>query len=111
LNRVNEITFNSSLLKELRSIDFVSRLLEEGAINPERYRKLRVHIVHDHKHMARMGASSKYNAEMAFLEELFDHGREAASAWLESHFDDIGVRATVDLRAMFQGISAGGHHG
>ena len=103
-NRLNEISFNSSLLKELRAIDFVARLVEEGKLDESKYRKERIHIIENQKALIPLGASSKMNAEWAFLIHLRDLGRETAGAWLEAHFDDVGERGTVDLHAMFQGI-------
>lgn len=103
-NRLNEITFNSSLLKELRSIDFVCRLIDEGKLDPGHYRRAHIHIIENQEALKPLGASSKMNAEWAFLTRLRDLGRDTVTGWLERHFDDIGERGTVDLRAMFQGI-------
>jgi NTE family protein len=103
-NRLNEITFNSSLLKELRSIDFVARLIDEGKLDPQHYRRARIHVIENQRAILPLGASSKLNAEWAFLTHLRDLGRETARAWLDRHLADIGERSTVDLRAMFQGI-------
>ncbi len=102
-NRINEISFNSSLLKELRAIEFVSRLIEEGRLDPVSYRQVRLHIIGNQDALKPLGASSKLNAEWAFLTHLRDLGRETAADWLAQHFDDIGQRSTVDLRAMFEG--------
>lgn len=107
-NRVNEITFNSSLLKELRALDFVKRLLAEGSLDKTKYRDFNVHIVQCQEELMPLGASSKLNAEWAFLTHLRDIGQRAADAWLDENFDAIGTRSTVDLRAMFEGI---GHNG
>lgn len=106
LNRVNEITFNSSLLKELRAIDFVHRLIEDDKLDQEHYRKMKVHIIEARKKLRPLGASSKLNTEWEFLLHLRDIGRVAAADWIDRHFDDIGVRSTVDLREMFSGIGA-----
>lgn len=103
-NRLNEISFNSSLLKELRAIDFVARLIEEGKLDGEKYRRERIHIIENQAALIEMGASSKLNAEWEFLVHLRDLGRASTTAWLDRHFDDLGQRSTVDLRAMFQGI-------
>lgn len=103
-NRLNEISFNSSLLKELRAIDFVARLLDEGKLDPAAYRRARIHIIENQAALNPLGASSKVNAEWAFLTHLRDIGRETAMAWLDRHHGDLGARGTVDLRAMFQGI-------
>lgn len=110
LNRVNEITFNGSLLKELRSVDFVRRLIEQGKLDPKHYRQLNIHIVEAQDAIRPLGASSKLNAEWEFLRHLFAIGRQAADDWLTCHFDAIGERSTVNLRDMFQGIGAL-HHG
>lgn len=106
LNRMNEITFNGSLLKELRSIDFVRRLIEQKKLSPEQYRQVNVHIIEAQDELRPLGASSKLNTEWAFLQHLFEIGRRSTDKWLERNFNDIGNRSTVDLRAMFQGIGA-----
>jgi NTE family protein len=105
-NRISEITFNSPLLHELRSIDFVARLLEDGKLSPDDYRKMNVHIIESRKQMRPLDASSKVNAEWAFLEHLFEIGRSAADRWLKRNYDAIGERSTVDIRQMFQGYGA-----
>ena len=103
LNRVNEITFNASLLRDFRAIDFVSRLLEDGKLDPEQYKHVLVHRIDAEEEIKPLGASSKMNAEWAFLQHLFEIGHGAAGRWLDRHFDDLGTTSTVDLRAMFQG--------
>ncbi len=110
LNRVNEITFNASLLRDLRAIDFVDRLLEEGKLSADSYRKMKIHVIDGCGDMLKLDASSKLNAEWAFLIHLRDIGRNTAQEWLKKHFDDIETRSTVDIRAMFAGIGSQ-HHG
>lgn len=104
-NRANEITFNAAMLHELRAIDFVTRLLDEGKLDPSEYARMRVHIIQSRKRMRALDASSKLNAEWSFLQHLFEIGRDSATKWLEANFDDVGVRSTVDIREMFQGVS------
>ena len=110
LSRVNEITFNSSLLKELRAIDFVQRLLDDGKLEPGDYRRLNVHLIEAQDRIMPLGASSKINAEWDFLRHLFEIGRDTAGQWIETSYDLLGERSTVDIRAMFQGLGAQ-HHG
>ncbi len=102
-NRINEITFNASLMRELRAIEFVSRLLREGRLEGTGYRKVNVHMIGDENSLRPLGASSKLNAEGAFFRLLFDRGREAASNWLQVHFDDLGKRSSLNIREIFQG--------
>jgi NTE family protein len=104
LNRINEITFNSALLHELRAIDFVRRLLENGKLGPDEYRRMHIHVIEDRKQMRPLDASSKLNAEWPFLRHLFGIGRAAATRWLKDHYDDLGQRSSVDIRQMFQGL-------
>lgn len=110
LNRMNEITFNGSLLKELRAIDFVGRLIDEGKLDAADYRRAQVHIIENQDALLPLGSSSKMNAEWAFLTHLRDIGRRTAETWLNENFDALGERSTIDLREMFQGIGAV-HHG
>lgn len=101
-NRLNEITFNSSLLHELRAIDFVTRLLDEGKLDEGEYRRMHIHVIQSRKRMRELDATSKLNAEWSFLQHLFEIGRDTADTWLDAHFDDLGARSSVDLRSMFE---------
>jgi len=103
INRVNEITFNSSLLHDLRAVDFVSRLIEAGRLEGTGYRRMLVHAIADEKSLADLGASSKFNVEPDFIDMLFDKGRQAAENWLRTSFRHVGVRSTVNVRKLFQG--------
>ncbi len=105
-NRMNEISFNGSLLKELRAIDFVDRLIREGKLSADDYRQVRVHVIENQADLKPLGVSSKMNTEWAFLTMLRDLGRDTASSWLDETVASIGEQSTVDLREMFQGIGA-----
>jgi len=105
-NRINEIAFNSSLLKEFRAINFVARLLDEGKLDADEYARQHIHIIHDDAALQKVGTSSKMNAEWDFLLHLRDLGRKAAQGWLDQNFEHIGKQSTVDLRAMFQGVGS-----
>lgn len=104
LNRTNEITFNASLLKELRALNFIKRLIREGTIDSPEYRDMLVHIIDSQELLKPLGASSKLNAEWEFLCHLRDLGRQRAESWLELHHDDLGQRDTVNLPEMFSGV-------
>ena len=100
LNRVNEISFNASLVKELRAVEFVSRLIDQGKLDPVDYMRARMHLIEGGEALTAMGASSKLNAEWPFLCHLRDIGRDAAGAWLEANHDRVGNEATFDLRSI-----------
>jgi NTE family protein len=97
--RVNEICFNASLVKELRALALLQRLAEAAEVPNGRYRELRVHRIHAEEDMARLDASSKLNAEPAFLAHLRGIGIAAADRFLAHHRADLGVRSTCALDA------------
>ena len=103
MNRVNEISFNSSLLQELRAIDFVRRLIDQGKLSQKSFKRVNIHIISDDKDLAPLGASSKFNGEWAFLDHLYELGRAAAAKWLAKSYDKLGVMPTADVRENVSG--------
>lgn len=101
LERISEITFNASLLREFRAIDFVNRLIDDGKLIGGDYRRNRVHRIDASEELASLGAGSKFNTSWAFFTRLRDVGRDAASQFLAAHYDDVGQRGTLDLRDAF----------
>jgi NTE family protein len=100
-NRLNEITFNGTLLRELRAVEFVSRLLDEGKLSPQDYMKPFVHRIDGAEPLKAYSAASKLDSSWPFLTGLRDVGRAAAKHWLDQHYDDLGKTGTIDLRAQF----------
>ena len=106
MNRVNEISFNSSLLRELRAISFVHKLLDDGWIKDEyrdRLRDVRIHSVRSDEALVDYDISSKFRTDWPFLESLKNKGRAIAGRWIDENYDRIGAESSVDLRAMFDG--------
>lgn len=108
-NRLNEITFNASLLSELRAIEFVQRLLDEGKLQEGHYHRLRLHRIDADKALAKVEPSTKINADPDFIDWLFKRGKAAGEEWLAAHFDDLGERATLDLAGLVSGRNANGN--
>ena len=101
MNRINELSFNSSLMREMRAIAFVSRLIDEGAVCDRSLKRMNIHAIAADEVMRKLSVMSKLNADWEFLTHLRDDGREAADVWLARHFDRIGVDTTVDLPARY----------
>ncbi len=103
MNRINEITFNSSLIGEYRAIDFVARLIDQGKLprgtGPGQYRRINVHRIVLDRFGTHFDAFSKLSTDYDFFEMLHTSGKRAARRFLDEHFADIGVKSTVDLRA------------
>ncbi len=102
LNRINEITFNASLLSEFRAIGFVRRLIERGFMRrwtgkPD-YRSVRLHRIAADDELNQLTSSSKFNVEWPFFLHLRDIGRATAESFLKRHFSAIGKRGSLDLR-------------
>jgi NTE family protein len=102
LNRVNEITFNASLLSEFRAIGFMRRMIEGGLLRgwtgTSGTHKLRLHRIAGNDELADLSLSSKFNIEWPFFLHLRDIGRVAADQFLAENFASIGRRGTIDLR-------------
>jgi len=98
LNRLNEVSFNATLMKELRMIALMRQVAEPGKGEGARWASMRTHRIMTDV-MNELGYSSKLNGEWAFLVMLRDEGRRAAEAFLGDHADDLGRRSTADLDA------------
>jgi NTE family protein len=101
LNRINEISFNSSLLREMRAIAFVTRLVDNNMACGLDLKRIYVHGISDDETMRNLSAASKLNADWDALIDLRDRGRECADAWLKANFDAIGKRSTVDIESRY----------
>ena len=103
MNRVNEITFNSSLFAEYRAIDFVDRMIDQGKLprgtGPGQYRRINAHRIVLDQMGKHLNGDSKLSTDFDFFEMLRLNGKRAARRFLDAHFDDIGARSTFDLRA------------
>ena len=103
LNRLNEVSFNAALLKELRMMALLRQVADARNNEVAHWARLRVHLIQSEM-MVDLGSSSKLNAEWAFLCMLRDEGRRAADAFLSAHRDDLGRRSTLDIDRLLEGV-------
>lgn len=102
LHRINEISFNSSVMREMHALAFITSLYDRGWIDRVAgVKKTHIHMIHAEEVMRDLHATSKFNAEEAFLKLLFDAGRTRAEAWLDEHWDDVGQRSTIDVNEVY----------
>ncbi|MFZ4690089.1 MAG: patatin-like phospholipase family protein [Polymorphobacter sp.] len=101
MNRINEISFNSSLMREMRAIAFVSHLIDDGQLTDDKHRRMLIHSIQDEDFMNSLGVTSKLNPDWGFMKKLRDVGRESATKWLDEHFDDVGVKSSTDIHTSF----------
>ncbi|WP_421700142.1 patatin-like phospholipase family protein [Ancylobacter sp.] len=103
LNRLNEVSFNSVLIKELRMIALLRQVADPGNCEGAHWARMRIHVVPNGV-VDQLGYSSKLNAEREFLAMLREEGRKAADAFLKADGDNIGKRSSVDLDALLDGV-------
>ncbi|MBM3573478.1 MAG: patatin-like phospholipase family protein [Alphaproteobacteria bacterium] len=102
LDRMNSISFNSTMMREMRNIAFVTQMLDEHQLTGRSHlRRINFHIVEAERTMTRYGANSKFNVDLDFLNELFELGRATAQDWLDRNFNLIGVKSSIDLQELF----------
>lgn len=101
LNRLNEVSFNSSLMREMRAVAFVAKLIKDGMVKPGDMKEMHIHSIRSDEEMSQHSASSKLNTDWEFLCHLRDEGRNIAKQWLEENYSKIGKESSVDIRAEF----------
>lgn len=105
MDRLNEITFNSSLIAEMRAIDFVKRLLAEGKLDPAQYKDVLMHRIDGGKQMDTYPASSKSQTDAKLIYELHDLGRKSAAHWLSQKLSNVGVTSSIDIARDYLDVS------
>jgi NTE family protein len=106
MNRLNEISFNSSLLAELRAIGFVQKLIEQGWLKDEyadRLKNIRMHSIRSDAALGDLSVASKFDVDFAFLSDLKERGRRIAGEWIEANYAKIGGASSVDVRSLYDG--------
>jgi NTE family protein len=103
LNRLNEVSFNAVLLKELRMIALLRQVAQPDNSENAKWADMRIHRISSDM-MVELGYSSKLNAEWEFLCMLRDEGRRAGDAFLTAHHEDLGRRSTFDLDELLKGV-------
>jgi NTE family protein len=103
LDRLNEVSFNAVLLKELRMIALLRKVAHSANNEGARWANMRIHRIASDV-MLDLGYSSKLNAEWAFLTMLRDRGRQAAGGFLEAHRGNLGRQSSLDLDVLLEGV-------
>lgn len=102
-DRVNEISFNSSLINEMKLIHYRNELLRNGIlkVDDKANREIFVHTISGYDALSQLSYSSKMNTSWEFLLQLKEKGREIASQWLETDFKQVGLKSTFDVEEHF----------
>jgi NTE family protein len=100
-DRINEISFNASLVAEMRAIHFVSKMINKNIVDQNAYKDLHIHMIESSEAMQELNASSKLNANWEFFLYLKDMGRNAANLWLKDNYQYIGNASSLDIEQVF----------
>lgn len=100
-DRLNEISNNMSMMRELRNIKYISDLIDKGDLDSKKYKRVNMHCIKNEKVFSKLGFSSKLNATSDFIYYLHEEGRKCASEWMRDNMDKIGVQSTLDFDEEF----------
>lgn len=97
INRINEVSFNSTLAREMSGIATISNLIAAGKLRDTPFHRVNFHMIVAEEEMCRLGAASKSNADWKFLTYLYELGVSTTDKWLADNFDQIGRESTLDM--------------
>lgn len=100
-DRINTISFNSSLIRELRAVHFVTNLIDGGELNSNKYKRVFIHTIDAESIVQNLGVSSKLNTDSEFIHYLYTSGQQLADDFLNQHFDKIGKESSTDIATEF----------
>ena len=101
MDRINDISFNSSLLDEMRAVNFVSKLLKKEMVPAEKFSDMRLHMINAGDVTMHLSSNSKFNTDWEFLQSLHDAGYEHADKWVKKNFDMVGKDSTINIQETF----------
>jgi NTE family protein len=101
LDHAATLSFNSSLMREMRVIKFIQDLIDRGELDGAKHMRTLIHTIDAEQELAAFDVSSKFNLDIGFLRHLFTLGRAKADVFIEAHYNDIGIRSSTDINAKF----------
>jgi len=99
MNRMQEISFNAALIREMRAVAFVTKLIDSGRLADGK--RMLIHLIEAEDVIRHFPGSSRLNNDWEFLTHLHNIGRDRADTWLAENFDKLGVSSTVDLEEKY----------
>ncbi|ARE38417.1 Ferredoxin reductase [Rhodovulum sp. P5] len=96
-NRINEISFNSSLLRELQGLKMVKDLIASGQLERGSMKEILVHMIADDDMMRDLSVATKIVASPVILYRLKEAGRAAGDRFLQEIKPRLTRESTLDL--------------
>lgn len=101
LDRINTISFNSSLMRELRAVHFVTNLIDNGELNAEKHKRMFIHTIEAESIVQNLGVSSKLNTDPEYIKYMFESGQRLAQEFIENNFDKLGNESSTNIGDKF----------
>jgi NTE family protein len=101
VHRINEISFNSSLMREMRAVAFTTKLIDDHELDENKHRRMFMHMIGNDRVMTQFGAATQLHPDWGLLSRLRQEGRETAKQWLVQNVEQVGRGSTIDLVEMF----------
>lgn len=100
-SRVQELFHSNTLTREMRSIEFITSLIENGTIDKDKMKKINIHVIQDYEFFTNLSASSRSNTDWEFLKMLYERGRSVAEQWIKDNYENIGKRSSTNVKESF----------
>lgn len=96
--RMQELLHTNTLTREMRAIEFVTSLIDQGIADKTKLKRVNIHVIEDHQFFTDLDPTSRLNTDWKFMKKLYARGREVAAKWLEANYDNIGKRSSTDMK-------------
>lgn len=101
VQRMQGLFITNTLIREMRSVQYITSLIEQGIADKNRLKHVNVHVIEDNDFFVGLDATSKFNTDWDFILTLFEKGQEAAQKWIDSSYDKVGHDSSADIKKMF----------
>ncbi|MBP6985424.1 MAG: patatin-like phospholipase family protein [Alphaproteobacteria bacterium] len=99
--RMQELMHTNTLTREMRAIEFVTSLIDQGIADKDKLKRINIHVIEDHQFFSTLSPTSRLNTDWKFLTMLYERGRQVAETWMKKNYKDIGKKSTIDINEAF----------
>lgn len=96
--RMQELMHTNTLTREMRAIEFVTSMIDQGIADKTKLKRVNIHVIEDHQFFSELDPTSRLNTDWKFMKKLYSRGREVAKKWLDENYDNIGKRSSTDVK-------------
>lgn len=101
VNRIQELFHTNTLTREMRAIEFITDLIDQGIVDRNKLKKMNIHVIQDNELFSNLASSSRSNTDWTFLNMLFEKGRDLGKNWIKEHYGDVGNRSSTNVKEKY----------